>query len=51
MRKIAGAARPAATMTVAALVAGIVVSGCGHTSTATATTPSTGTRTSSAARA
>lgn len=52
------AALPAATMTVAALVAGIVISGCGHTSTATATsgdtsaatatTPSTGTRTSSA---
>lgn len=45
------AARPAVTMTVAALVAGIVISGCGHISTASAATPGTGTRTSGAARA
>jgi hypothetical protein len=45
------AARPAASMTVAALLAGIVISGCGNNGTSTATTSSTGNGTASTARA
>lgn len=40
------AARPMSTTTVAALLAGIVISGCGPSGTATSTTPATGPTTS-----
>lgn len=45
------AARPMATTTVAALLAGIAISGCGPSGTATPATPPTGTTTSTTAPA